>query len=47
MMLKPKIRKPAHRPVIVAESQLHLSSGLLDRKAVKPAASIAIPDMPY
>ena len=47
MMLKPRIRKPAHKPVIVAESQLHFSSGLSDRKAVKPAINIARPDMPY
>lgn len=41
------MRKPAHNPVIVAESQLHLSSGLWVRNAVKPAIIIAIPDIPY
>ena len=47
MMPNPIIRKPVHKPVIVAESQLHFSSGVSDRKAVKPAISIAMPDMPY
>ena len=46
-MLNPIIRKPVHKPVSVAESQLHFSPGVLDRKAVKPAINIAMPDMPY
>ena len=43
----PRISNPVQNPLIAAESQLHLSSGLLVLKAVKPALNIAMLDIPY